>query len=52
MSTLICRRLGQVPRVLLASRTYLAQFGTPTTPKSLMAHTFVFLLSSTKAAPD
>lgn len=48
---MICRRLGEVPRVLVASRAYLAQFGTPTTPKSLMDHSFVFYSHRQKLRP-
>lgn len=50
-SSLICRRLGEIPRVLVASRAYLAQFGTPTTPKSLMDHSFVFYSHRQKQRP-
>lgn len=40
-SALKARRLGAVPRVLVASPGYLAQAGTPRTPADLSAHDFV-----------
>ena len=40
-SILICRRIAVVKEVLVASPTYLAQRGTPTTPHDLGEHTLV-----------
>jgi len=41
-STLIARRLGAVPRVLVASPRYLARAGHPRVPEDLEKHDFVF----------
>lgn len=41
-SQLIARKLGEIPRVLVASPEYLAQFGIPQTPKDLEHHNFIF----------
>jgi DNA-binding transcriptional LysR family regulator len=41
-SSLICRKIGVVPRVLVASPAYLGQYGTPESPKDLENHRFVF----------
>lgn len=41
-SDLIARRLGEVPRVLVASPEYLEVRGTPRSPEQLEGHEFVF----------
>lgn len=50
-SSLICRRLGEVPRVLVASRGYLAERGAPTRPRDLANHEFVFYSPSQARSP-
>ncbi|ALS99573.1 LysR family transcriptional regulator [Lacimicrobium alkaliphilum] len=41
-SSLICRRLGNVPRVIVASPDYLARKGVPSKPADLRQHDFIF----------
>ncbi|MEM7687527.1 MAG: LysR family transcriptional regulator [Pseudomonadota bacterium] len=41
-SSLMAKKVGEVPRVVVASRQYLDANGTPTKPADLMAHPFVF----------
>ena len=41
-SSLICRRLGRVPRVLVGSPNYLAKRGQPMHPSDLSSHDFIF----------
>lgn len=41
-SSLICRRIGEVPRVLVASPEYIAQQGEPRSVLELEQHKFVF----------
>ncbi len=41
-SSLIARRLGAVPRVIVGSADYLSAHGTPASPSDLAAHDFVF----------
>ncbi|WOE76048.1 LysR family transcriptional regulator [Alterisphingorhabdus coralli] len=41
-SSLIARRLGAVPRVLVASPDYLSRHGAPSDPEELSDHRFVF----------
>ena len=41
-SSLICRRLGNVPRVMVASPDYLARRGLPKSPSDLSSHDFIF----------
>ena len=41
-STLIARHLGAVPRVVVASREFVAAHGAPATPHELSSHPFVF----------
>lgn len=41
-SSLIARQLGAVPRVVVASREYVATHGAPTTPDEVSSHPFVF----------
>lgn len=41
-SSLIARRLGAVPRVIVAARSYVEAFGRPEHPDELSAHPFVF----------
>jgi len=43
-STLVARRLGVVPRVLVAAPRYLKRQGEPRAPADLEAHEFVFYL--------
>lgn len=50
-STLIAKRLGEVPRVLVAGSTYLEQYGNPKTPDDLKNHNFI-LYSPTQARRD
>jgi len=40
-SSLIARRLGAVPRVIVASPDYLARRGAPTSPDALVEHDFI-----------
>ncbi|APX12546.1 LysR family transcriptional regulator [Tateyamaria omphalii] len=40
-SSLIARRLGAVPRVIVASRSYVEKHGTPNTPGDAEAHPFI-----------
>ncbi|MGO2127723.1 MAG: LysR family transcriptional regulator [Pseudoalteromonas prydzensis] len=41
-SNLICRKLGEVSRVLVASKNYLIENGTPQTVNDLESHNFIF----------
>ncbi|WP_462178180.1 LysR family transcriptional regulator [Pseudoalteromonas gelatinilytica] len=41
-SQLIARKLGDIPRVLVASQQYLEQFGVPLSPVDLERHNFIF----------
>jgi DNA-binding transcriptional LysR family regulator len=41
-SSLVCRKLGEIPRVLVASPGYLEKAGYPKTPQDLSDHNFVF----------
>ena len=41
-SSLIAKKVGSVPRVVVASRKYLDKHGTPDKPADLTAHPFVF----------
>jgi len=41
-SSLIAKRLGSVPRVLVASRGYVSRCGIPATPDALACHSFIF----------
>lgn len=50
-SSLICRRLGEVPRVLVASRDYLARRGEPRRPRDLAEHEFIFYTRASAQAP-
>ena len=50
-SSLICRRLGNVPRVLVASPDYLAQRGWPMDPSDLSSHDFIFYSSRQERQP-
>jgi len=45
-SSLICRRIGNVPRVLVASKGYIARYGEPTTVAQLDNHHFIFYAKS------
>ncbi|WP_035480030.1 LysR family transcriptional regulator [Aliagarivorans marinus] len=45
-SSLICRRIGQVPRVLVASKGYLKKRGVPESVAALAGHDFVFYARS------
>ena len=48
-SSLICRKIGEVPRVLVAAPEYVEKYGTPTDTKSLSQHNFVLYRKSTYA---
>ncbi len=50
-SNLIAQKVGNVPRVLVASNTYLKNFGTPKTPEDLVNYNFIFY-SPTQAKSD
>ncbi|MCO7250355.1 LysR family transcriptional regulator [Pseudoalteromonas sp. MEBiC 03607] len=41
-SQLIARKLGEIPRVLVASQQYLEKFGIPLNPMDLEQHNFIF----------
>ncbi len=41
-SQLIARKLGEIPRVLVASQLYLEKFGIPLNPMDLEQHNFIF----------
>lgn len=41
-SSLIAKKVGKVPRVVVASRQYLDRHGTPDKPADLSSHSFVF----------
>ncbi|MEL7358377.1 MAG: LysR family transcriptional regulator [Cyanobacteria bacterium J06560_6] len=50
-SNLNAKKIGEVPRVLVASRNYLRQYGTPNTSDELMNHNFI-LYSPIQARSD
>lgn len=50
-SSLIARKIGEVPRVLVASRGYLDRNGVPQTAKDLEAHEFVFFAPGNRTQP-
>lgn len=50
-SGLICRKLGEVPRVLVASKAYLEQSGRPALPVDLAHHQFVFYSTRQARSP-
>lgn len=51
-SSLVARRLANMPQVVCASPDYLARFGTPRHPDELAAHQVVKFFSSTGAIDD
>lgn len=50
-SSLVVKRLGRVPRVLVASPKYLARRGTPCAPAELAGHEFVFYARGNPGVP-
>lgn len=50
-SSLTCRRLGLVPRVLVASKGYVKRRGLPERPKDLGDHDFIFYNRSSAQSP-
>lgn len=50
-SSLVARKLADVPRVLVASPDYLARRGTPNHPKDLADHDHVFFSSGNRQQP-
>ncbi|RRS06809.1 LysR family transcriptional regulator [Pseudoalteromonas sp. J010] len=50
-SSLICRRIGNVPRVMVASKGYIHKHGLPTDIKSLSKHNFIFYKKSLHGTP-
>ncbi len=50
-SSLICRRIGNVPRVMIASKGYINKYGLPTDIKSLSKHNFIFYKKSLHGTP-
>lgn len=50
-SSLVCRRLGTVPRVLVASRSYVEKHGLPRSPEDLSSYDFVFYTGKQRIAP-
>lgn len=45
-SDMLCRKIGDVKRVLCAAPSYVTRFGTPTVPEELQSHECVVLSSS------
>lgn len=41
-SRLICQQLAMIPRVMVASTSYVERFGYPSTPADLSSHQFIF----------
>lgn len=50
-SSLICRRLGDVPRMIVASASYLNQKGVPAKPDDLLQHDFIFYTRAQSQRP-
>lgn len=50
-SSLIARKLADVPRVLVASPAYLDRHGTPRTPADLATHQFIFFQPENRQQP-
>lgn len=50
-SSLICRKIGDVPRVAVASTGYISQFGAPKDIQSLAEHNFIFYKKTQYGTP-
>lgn len=50
-SSLVARKLGELPRVMVASPGYLARKGTPQKPEDLTDHEFVFFTAGNRTQP-
>ena len=50
-SALIARKIGTVPRVIVASKDYISRNGAPQTPEELAQHEFVFFRAKNRKRP-